>query len=105
MRQVPTPDGLLDRLRGIAALTDVELDDRLREVPLPAGLTKRLQQLVADEALDDRLRDVPLPASVLVRARRVTQRSGRSRLARWALAASLFLAASARLLRFACRAC
>ncbi|MCY2995372.1 MAG: DUF3520 domain-containing protein [Planctomycetota bacterium] len=95
LRQGPTPVGLLDRLRDIAALSDVELDYRLRDVLLPAGLAKRLQQVVADEALDEWLRDVPLPVSVLVRARRVTQRSGRSWLARWTLAASLLLTVSA----------
>ncbi len=45
LRQGPTPVGLLERLRGIAALSDVELDCRLRDVSLPAGLAKRLQQV------------------------------------------------------------
>lgn len=62
LRRVPVPEGMLARLRQIAAGgTDDELDAQLAAVPLPAGLVERLQAVVAESQIDEALVDVPLP--------------------------------------------
>ncbi len=75
--------------------TDAWLDARLREVPVPQGLLDRLVRVAApdDHELDARLRDVPLPEGLLRRLRRtISGRTRRLRMARWATAASIMLA-------------
>ena len=67
LRNVPVPEGLRARLKGIAAATDEELDIALRDVTLPVGLTNQLKSIPADESLDRRLKEVPIPASLTKR--------------------------------------
>ncbi|MEX2186574.1 MAG: VWA domain-containing protein [Pirellulales bacterium] len=68
LRRVPLPDGLLARLRKIAASgADDELDEQLCAVGLPDGLLARLDAIVDDEPLDRRIADVPLPDGLLAR--------------------------------------
>ena len=64
LRDVPVPEGLRARLKGIAAATDEELDIALRSVSLPVGLAAQLKSIPADAALDRRLKDIPVPASL-----------------------------------------
>ncbi len=114
LRDVPLPDGLLDRLMALPlagsenvggeGLDGAEIDELLREVALPAGLLQRLQAipLADDEGLDEALREVPLPddlaASFHHARRRSARREGRHsmdrmvRFSRIAMAASLILA-------------
>lgn len=94
LRDVPVPGALLGGLRAIAELSDGELDWQLADVALPKGLLHRLRQIVSDEELDDRLREVPLPGLVVVRARTIPRGRGRSPAGRFALAASLLIALS-----------
>lgn len=91
LNDVALPAELLPRLCDIAALSDDELDVRLRDVSLPDGLIARLAGLTADEDLDELLRELPIPVSVLARTRIIPDRRTRSPLLRWALAASLVL--------------
>jgi len=44
LRDVPPPEGLVERLQQIATISDEELDAALRNVPIPLGLTARLQR-------------------------------------------------------------
>jgi hypothetical protein len=92
VRDVSVPPQLAVRLRGIAQWDDTQLDACLLDVFEPPGLRHRLRQIVLDEQVDDRLRDVPLPSVVVARARIIPQRRVRSRLARFAVAALLLIA-------------
>ena len=67
LRDVRLPAGLLLRLRQIASGDDEQLDRALCDVPLPEGLLARLKGIPAtgDERLDERLRDVPLPVGLV----------------------------------------
>ncbi len=65
LRQVPLPEGLLERLRAAGRMTDGDVDQALVDVPLPAGLVERLAMIVDDELLDAKIADVPLPVSLL----------------------------------------
>ena len=95
LRRVPLPDGMLHRLRALAALSDEKLDAVLRDVPLPASFLSRLEEVaveatsvyasvvaeslgsvqsatfdppaIDDATLDLALRDVPLPAGLIAR--------------------------------------
>ena len=49
LRDVPMPDGLLARLREVAAWSDDEIDRSLRVVPVSAEWVRRLKQVPADE--------------------------------------------------------
>jgi Ca-activated chloride channel family protein len=123
LRRVPVPDGLLARLREVAAhgadealdeqlcavpvpeglearlrliVDDEKLDRRLAEVVLPDGLMARLRQIPADELLDEAIRDVPTPAEFVPSlAAAVRRQAVPSELIRWAVAASVFLAVGA----------
>jgi len=67
LRNVPLPDDLSARLKGIAAASDETIDATLREVPLPAGLLAQLKSVPADVEFDHRLRDVAMPANLSAR--------------------------------------
>jgi hypothetical protein len=91
LRRVSLPEGMLDRLRALAALSDDKLDAVLRGVPLPQGMMGRLKELaqvqgsggasrratspklaLMDAAIDDAtldlaLRDVTVPAGLEAR--------------------------------------
>ncbi len=94
LRDVPVPAGLSSRLRGISRWDDRHLDAWLCDVPAPPGLGHRLRQIVDDQRLDDRLKDVTLPSVVVARARIIPHRRVRSRIGRFMLAASLLIALS-----------
>lgn len=64
LRNVPLPEDLAARLKGIAAANDETIDATLREVMIPAGLMTSLKSVPADMEFDRRLRDVPVPASL-----------------------------------------
>ncbi len=66
LRDVPVPDGLLDRLGRIAAMSDAELDAALRDVPLPEGLLLRLRHTVEVRLRLMRLRHLALAASLML---------------------------------------
>lgn len=66
LRDVPVPDGLLDRLGRIAAMSDAELDAALRDVPLPQGLLLRLRHTVEVRLRLMRLRQLALAASLML---------------------------------------
>ena len=91
LREVPIPEGMLDRLRGVVRLTDKQMDEALVSVRLPGGMMDRLHAAVADEMLDESVREVPLPWGMVARLRNIPLVRPRSRLARLAVAASLFL--------------
>lgn len=74
---------------------DAWLDAQLRDVPLPEGLLERLRGLasLSDEQLDAALRDVPVPSRLMARLDRVGQRWSRlEKVGRWATAVSLLVA-------------
>ena len=52
LRQVPLPEGLLERLRAVAQQSDGELDALLSDVAVPDGLVARLREIVAAEELE-----------------------------------------------------
>ena len=86
LRDVPLPDGLLDRLMALPLADDDGLDELVRDVAVPAGLLQRLQAipLADDDGLDEALRNVPVPddlvASCRHHARRhLARREGRHR--------------------------
>ena len=92
LRDVPVPEGLLARLREVAAWSDGELDQALRAVPVSGELVRRLKQVPADEALDEALRDVPLPVGLRRRLRAaVSRRPARQWIAELSRAAALFI--------------
>jgi hypothetical protein len=64
LRNVPLPEDLAARLKGIAAANDETIDATLREVAIPAGLMASLKSVPADLEFDRRLREVPVPASL-----------------------------------------
>ncbi len=93
LKSVPLPAELLDRLRGVPSWGDAELDHALRSVPTPVGMLDRLHAIgsLTDTDIDDDARHIPLPSHVIPRLRRTMQQEAwRSRLARLAVAASLF---------------
>ncbi len=92
VRDVSVPPQLTVHLRGIAQWDDRHLDACLHDVFEPPGLRHRLRQIVLDEQVDDRLRDVPLPSVVVARARIIPQRRVRSRLGQFVVAALLLIA-------------
>lgn len=74
---------------------DAWLDAELRNVPAPAGLLHRLEQIAAlsDEELDAALREVPIPADLASRLERIGRRQVRlAEFRHWAAAAALWLA-------------
>jgi Ca-activated chloride channel family protein len=92
LRDVPQPAHLLPRLRGIAALSDQELDFRLRDVQLPGGLPDRLKAAVPDMKIEEQICDVAIPAVVMSRARSVAVGRGRRLAGQLALAATVMFA-------------
>lgn len=91
LRNVPVPPGLSERLRNIVKPTEQEVDKLARAVPIPAGLRERLAEVAADEVLDSRLRDVPVPRSLRGKLRVIPQLRPHRRIERYAVAASLLL--------------
>lgn len=74
--------------------SDEGLDDRLRDVRVPAALVERLRAVLlsSDEELDERLRSVPVPEDLLPRLERLGRRRRTLRWAeQWALAVSLLI--------------
>jgi len=63
LRDVPVPDGLLDRLMCLPLASDEGIDEVVRDVAVPAGLIERLQAiaLADDDGLDEALRNVSVP--------------------------------------------
>jgi Ca-activated chloride channel family protein len=106
LRNVPLPDGLLDRLMALPLAGDDCLDELVRDVAIPPNLLSWLQAipLTDDEGLDEALRNVPVPPDLVTSChypgRRFAARlKGRRidrvfRLSRFAMAASLILAIS-----------
>lgn len=94
LRDVPLPDGLLDRLRAVPLPDDAQIDRRLCDVAVPPGLVDRVCAAVEDEVIVERLADVPVPGSLMPRLRVVPQMRIQSRFERYAVAASLMLAVS-----------
>jgi hypothetical protein len=66
LRNVPVPDGLLERLARISILTDEELDQALRDVPLPRSLLRRLRRPEDPGARRFQLQRLVLAASLLM---------------------------------------
>ncbi|MGA2258577.1 MAG: hypothetical protein ABSG53_28260, partial [Thermoguttaceae bacterium] len=105
LREVPIPDGLLDRLMALPLADDEGIDELVRDVAVPVGLLQRLQAiaLADDDGLDEALRNVPVPDDLVTSCRHHARRylarlEGRHpmdrtlRISRIAMAASLILA-------------
>lgn len=90
LRDVPLPAGLLARLREAAGWNDQRLDAELRDISVPEDLVSRLRQSIADEVLDESVRGVELPGGLLARLRLIATRRAETPMMRWAVAASLF---------------
>ena len=74
LRRIPTPEGLIQRLKLIGDVEDAQIDMVVREaVMVPEGLTQRLKSIPGDEKLDRQLRDVEVPASLAASLRAVTE--------------------------------
>ena len=71
LRDVPLPEGLTARLRAAILAEDEALDELLRSVSLPEGLLGRLRcaVLAEDDALDALLQEVPVPHGLIERLR------------------------------------
>lgn len=54
--------------------SDQQLNERLRDVPLPTGFVTRLQTAVADHLLEEDLRDVPVPSGFTQRLQNCFER-------------------------------
>ncbi len=68
LREVPLPEGMLARLREIAAGDDdAQLDALIGDVRLPAGLLEGLRQIVKDERLDRALQMIDVPDGLIDR--------------------------------------
>ena len=104
LRDVPLPDGLLDRLVALPLADEQGIDELLREVPVPPGLLQRLHAipLADDTGLDEALRGVPVPSGLVASCHhrghsylaRLAERHSLDRALRMrmAMAASLILA-------------
>lgn len=71
LRDVPVPEGLTARLRAAILADDDALDELLRSVSLPEGLLGRLRcaVLAENDALDALLQQVPVPEGFIERLR------------------------------------
>jgi Ca-activated chloride channel homolog len=95
LRNVPLPEGLLDRLRAVALTDDDDIDAAVRDVPVPRGLLKSLRYipLADDDGLDEALRGVPIPTRLIASWRRRARKQDRLiRLSRLVVAASVIAA-------------
>jgi Ca-activated chloride channel family protein len=72
LRGVPLPEGLLRRLRQTALADDDGLDEAVRELRVPAGFEARLQAALyaEDDVLDEALGAVSVPVGLTARLRR-----------------------------------
>jgi Ca-activated chloride channel family protein len=77
LKKVPLPEGLLARLKQIAAGPDAELDAALCEVPMAEDLPRRLKAVAREDGLDEKLRDVPVPAGLAGRLREISRYTDR----------------------------
>jgi len=73
LRDVPLPEGLLVRLRRIAASSDEDLDALLRDVVVPEGLLARLKAVPVevDAGLDECVGAVEVPVGLAARLKRI----------------------------------
>jgi Ca-activated chloride channel family protein len=77
LRRVPVPEGLVPKLREVAAdevfvdQSDERLNARLGEVALPTDLLAGLTRTIADAQLDERVADVAVPAGLVHRLQQV----------------------------------
>ena len=71
LRDTPVPAGLVRRLQAIAAAEDAALDRRLREVTVPTSLKGRLQQVVRDVERGHELQNVPVPLELINRVQQL----------------------------------
>ena len=76
---------------GVPEYADQELDAAVRDVPVPAGFTRRLRVLADQEMLDEQLREIPIPSSLLSRLHVIPLLRSRRRATRWAVAACLMI--------------
>jgi Ca-activated chloride channel homolog len=105
LRDVPLPDGFVERLKASLALPialdDEQLDQRLRSVAVPSGVLQRLHDIPAEEEIDQLLTGIPAPPALIYSLRKRTWgdrvRWAQRRLVQLALAATWFVAISASL--------
>ncbi|MFT7643368.1 MAG: hypothetical protein ACI9G1_005133, partial [Pirellulaceae bacterium] len=91
LRDVPLPDGFMQRLRDSVAPTDDELDGELCNVAIPNELAASLRSVAADAILDEQLLAVDLPAGALARLRVIPDLRERSWVGQLAVAAGWLL--------------
>lgn len=76
LRRVPTPEGLLRRIKAIGAVEDAQIDAVVREaVTVPGGLLAQLKAIPQDEAIDRHLREVDVPDSLVESLRMIADKS------------------------------
>ena len=73
LRQVPLPAGLRERLQEIATWPDLDLERTLTEVPVPSTLSARLKQIPANQKLDAKLITVEVPEDLASSLYPITQ--------------------------------
>ncbi|HZN36206.1 MAG TPA: YfbK domain-containing protein [Pirellulaceae bacterium] len=103
LREVPLPDGFVQRLSEALAPAAERLDESLRAVPVPSTMLARLKEIPADAELDASLADVAAPPALVSSLRRPTwpeqlwrasrQVTQATAAASWFVALSLLLAA------------
>ena len=91
LRDVPLPEGLAERLRGIAEPTDENLDRWLRDVPCPQTVLARCRSVTSDELLEELLCNCDVPVGLAARLRAIPFARSPVALATLARAAMLFL--------------
>jgi len=91
LREVALPANLLARLRATSIPSGVELDQALRDVPLPNDFSLRLRAHVDDFVIDDALNDVAVPTDLLAKLHIIPEVRRKSSWRRLALAASLLM--------------
>ena len=89
LRDVSVPAGLIARLKEATVPNDEELDHALQTVQLPVGFTERLHAVVDDIVFDEALTAVVVPTDLLPRLRVVPQLCHRSSWKQSVMAASL----------------
>ena len=96
LRDVPVPEDLQPRLRGVSDWADEHIDASLGDVPVPERLAMTLTGIVDDERVDRALCDIVLPCGLEDRLRRIPWRvSRRNRARRTFTAAAFWLTISA----------
>ncbi len=96
LRDVPVPEDLQPRLRGVSDWADEHIDASLGDVPVLERLAMTLTGIVDDERVDRALCDIVLPRGLEDRLRRIPWRvSRRNRARRTFTAAAFWLTISA----------